>query len=242
MIAEPDKPSLRERWKHWGVAFAVEPCAGPVNLEDLLIDTARGLHQNARLLVMTVTWLDRHHEIVDVGQLALQAARLRGPDSARMGLLLETAQEFIGEEVFSPVLSVLEPLSPPEPLYDVYRGHGTMAAMAKDAASPLSRKWGLWAPPLESLKPNALRPPAWVAAHNLAFVLRSLLKGDVRCKVMTALAERGFDNVSETELTHHAQCTRRAMHLALENLQASGLIVRSRHGRRYEIRLARQLQ
>lgn len=238
MIAEPPKLSLQERWKHWGVAFAVEPCAGPVDLEALLTDTAAHLNQNPRLLVMTVTWLCEHHDIVDVGQLALQAARLRGRDAAALGLLLQTAQTFIGEEIFAAILSGLEPCRPAQPLYDVYRGPRPMEAMAKDSASTLSRRWGLWAPPLDSLKPNALRPPSWIAAHNRAFVLRRLLKGDVRCKVMTALAERGFDNVSETELTRHAQCTRRAMHLALENLHASGLIVRHRHGRRYAIRLS----
>ena len=94
-------------------------------------------------------------------------------------------------------------------------------------------------PPLGELKRDAMRPASWIAQHNPTFLLRSLLKGDIRSKVITALAEQGLDDVTETDLTRRAGCTRRAMHLALENLEAAGLIVRHRHGRRYAISLSR---
>jgi biotin operon repressor len=114
-----------------------------------------------------------------------------------------------------------------------------MALLAKQSASPVSSKWGLWAQPIDELKHDAMRPASWIAQNNPTFPLRSLLKGDVRSKVITALAEQGLHDVSETDLTRRAGCTRRAMHLALENLEAAGLIVRQRQGRSYAISLCR---
>jgi biotin operon repressor len=232
-------PPLTAQWKYWGAGFNVPPCSGPVNLEQLLIDTAKGLAGNPRLLAMAATWLTMHHEIVEVQQLARLAGKLRGRDSARLGLLLESAQEFIGADVFAPVLAACQRWEPPEPLFDVDRSTPGMARIAAQSGSPLSGKWGLWAQSIDRLKPDAMRPASWIAQYNPMFLLRRLLKGDVRSKVMTALAEQGFQDVSETDLTRRAGCTRRAMHLALENLEAAGLIVRRRQGRNYAISLCR---
>jgi hypothetical protein len=202
-----------------------------------LTDTAKGLAANPRLLVMAATWLVRHHEIVQTEELAKLSDKLRGRDSARMGLLLETAQEFIGADVLAPAVAACQPWSPPEPLFDVDRTSPAMSRLAQRSASTISRKWGLWAQPVEELKHDAMRPAWWIATHNPTFLLRSILKGDVRSRVITALAENGIIDPSETDLTRLAGCTRRAMHLALENLEAAGLIVRHRRGRSYAIRL-----
>lgn len=239
MTLAPTRPALTAQWKFWGAAFNVPPCARPVNLEQLLVDTAKGLSSNPRLFVMAVTWLVEHHDIVETDPLAKLADHLRGRDSASMGLLLETAQEFIGVDVFDRVVAVCVPWGSPEPLFDVDRSSPGMARLAKQSACPLSRKWGLWSREIDSLKHDAMRPASWIAQNNPTFLLRSLLKGDVRSKVITALAEQELCDVSETALTHLAGCTRRAMHLALENLEHAGIIVRRRQGRCYAISLCR---
>jgi len=186
---------------------------------------------------MAVTWLAEHHAVIDVNYLAKLADKLRGRDSARLGLILEAAQGFIGEDVFGEAVANCQPWEPPEPLFEVERTSPGMVRLAERSASVLSRKWGLWTQPIEELKHDAMRPSSWIAQNNPTFLLRSLLKNDVRSKVITALAEQGLSEVSETDLTRRAGCTRRAMHLALENLEAAGLIVRQRHGRSYAISL-----
>ena len=231
------KASLSARWKYWGVGFAVSPCSGPVGLEGLLVDTAKELDRDARFLVMTVTWLVEHHAIVGVDRLAALADKLHGRDSARLGLLLETAQDLIGTDVFQPVLAACRPWAPPEPLFALARNRAALARLAEKSASRISRNWGLWTGPLDRLKPESLRPASWIAQHNPTFVLRALLKGDVRSKVIAALAEQELAEVSETALTRLAGCTRRAMHLALDNLESAGLILRKRQGRSYAISL-----
>lgn len=229
-------PSLAARWKKWGCGYIVPPWSHVANLEQLLIDTARHLGQDARLLVMTVTWLTEHHRLVDVDYLATLAQKLDDRQSAQLGLLLDMAQEFIGEDVFSLAMKECRPCRPPRPLYDLDRSRPVLARLARQQACAASHRWGLWTPPV-ALKHDAMRPASWIAANNASFMLRALLKGDVRSKVIAALSEDGLVEVSETHLTRRAGCTRRAMHLALENLEASGLIRRCRRGRNYAITL-----
>lgn len=228
--------ALAAQWKYWGAGFNVPPWPGPVDLEQLLIDTAQGLADNPRLLVMAVTWLAQYQALVDVEHLARLATNLHGRDSARLGLLLEMAHQFIGTKRFAPAIGHCRPWNPPEPLFDEYRTSPGMVRLAKQGAGPISRRWGLWAQPIGRLKRGAMRPAAWIARHNPSFVYRTLLKGDVRSKVMITLAERGLADATETDLTRLAGCTRRAMHLALANLESAGLITRRRLGRRYAIR------
>ena len=228
-------PTIAERWKYWGAGFAVEPCNEPAYLELLLIDTAIQLRREPRLLPMAVTWLTEHFDIVDLAELTSRAQELRGRDSAALGLLLETAQQFIGDPVLENVLSACHPWEAHGPLYDFIASRPALRRIARENASPVSRKWGLWVQPLQSLKRDAMRPESWIARHNPSFVLRTLLKGDVRSKVMAALGEDGLRDATETDLTRRAGCTRRAMHLALANLESAGLITQERRGRCYAI-------
>ena len=60
----------------------------------------------------------------------------------------------------------------------------------------------------------------------------------MRERVIIALAEEGITNASKTELTRHIGCTRRAMHMALNSLELSGLITRKQVGQCYVINLS----
>ena len=59
-----------------------------------------------------------------------------GRDSAKLGLLLETAQEFIGTDVFGWVIAECHPWDPSEPLFDVDQTSAAMARLAEKSASP----------------------------------------------------------------------------------------------------------
>jgi len=235
MITVEKDNSVLARWKRWGIGFNVEPSPEPCGLEGLLVDTAEELGSNARLYVMVATWLVEHHAIVDTERLAELALHLHGEASAGLGLLLETAQERIGEAVFANVIAACHPVESPRPLYAFLRNRTGLSKLSESTASEASRKWGLWTQRLDRLKPESLRPASWIAKHNEAFCLRTLLKGDVRSRVLTALREEGQRNVSETDLTRRAGCTRKAMHSALDNLEQAGLITRKLQGRKYTI-------
>ncbi len=235
MITLAEETSISQQWVRWGVGFNCEASEEPVDLEQLFVDTAAAMDDNPRLIVMTVTWLARYYHLVDVSRLAELAKGLQGRDSARLGLLLESSYQHIPKGTFDPVLAVCRPWRPVEPLYDFMRENPELAAIYRGRATKLSLKWGLWTEEIDRLKFNALRPAHWIAAHNPTFTLRALLKNDVRCRVMTTLIEQRLGPLTETQLTKHVGCTRRAMHLALVNLESAGLIRRKREGRNYAI-------
>jgi hypothetical protein len=229
---------VKARWKRWGLGLNVDPAARACSVEQLLVDTAEVLDVGARLFVLVVTWLTRHHRIVDVQRLAQMAPHVRGDASARLGLLLETAQDWIGQPVFAEAIASCYPAQEPKPLFAVERSGSALAALAKREACETSRRWGVWVAALDRLKPESLRPAAWIRRHNRTYALRCLLKGDVRSRVVTALLEEGRTECSEADLARLAGCTRKAMHTALANLEAAGLITRRRCGRRYLISAA----
>ncbi|MFW5839007.1 MAG: hypothetical protein ACOCZE_00350 [Planctomycetota bacterium] len=230
--------SILSRWKRWGISLNVDPATDPCSVEQLLIDTAIELDANARLFVLAVTWLVQHHPIVDVERLAELGLRLRGDASARLGLLLDTAQKWIGDPVFDKAIGSCYPAETPKPLFAVEAKRPSLAKLAEKTASQASRRWGLWTQSLDRMKTESIRPASWIAKHNQTYTLRWLFKGDVRSRVVTALMEEGQTDLCEADLTRMKGCTRKAMHAALSNLTDAGLIKRTRHGRRYVIGLA----
>ncbi|MFP4215183.1 MAG: winged helix-turn-helix domain-containing protein [Phycisphaerae bacterium] len=231
------EPSILSRWKRWGVSFHVPPSPQPCSVEQLLVDTAEELHTNARLFALAVTWLTQNYPIVDVERLSQRAVRLHGDASARLGLLLETAEGWIGAGVFQQAVEVCHPAETPKPLFAA-EAFPPLAELVRKQASEISLRWGLWARPMDRLKVESLRPASWIAQHNQTYRLRWLFRGDVRSRVVTALMEEQLPAPSEADLTRFAGCTRKAMHSALDNLESAGLITRKRQGRRYVISVA----
>src|SRR4051794_36582819 len=81
------------RWVRLGGMFNVPPATGPVDLERLLVDTARLAPANTRLLTMGSSWLARHGAAVDDGRLAGMVCGLSAGESAVLGLMLDLARE-----------------------------------------------------------------------------------------------------------------------------------------------------
>jgi hypothetical protein len=229
------------RWASLGAMFNAPPSKEAPNIERLLIDTAGQLDQNARLLLMTVTWLEQFHTKVLWDQLADLAAGLQGRQSARMGLLTDMGQQHIHDKAIQTVIDACTPMETPEPLSAVERKRPALAALARKRASEISKKWGLWTQSIDRLKSGAIRPAVWIARRNPTFALRGMLKGHIAVRAIVALAEQSMQNVSETQLTRHVGCTRKAMHSALDDLENSGWITRKQLGKRYAINLSETL-
>lgn len=226
------------RWASLGVMFNAEPSGEAPNIEELLIDTAGQLDQNARLLVMTATWLKQFHAKVFWDQLAALAAPLDDRHSARMGLLTDMSRQYIDDKAPQAVIDACRPMETPEPLSAVESPRPALARLSRKQACAISKKWGLWTQSIDRLKPGAVRPASWIARRNPTFALRGMLKGRVAARAIVALAEQGMKNVTETQLTRHVGCTRKAMHTALDDLDNSGWITRKQRGKQYAINLS----
>jgi hypothetical protein len=237
-MSDQDYSDVISRWASLGVMFNARPSREAPNIEQLLIDTAGQLDQNARLLVMAVTWLERFHTKVFWDQLSGLTARLVGRQSAQMGLLADMVGQYVHDKALQSVIDACGPMETPEPLSAVERTRPALAGLSRKRACGISKKWGLWTQGVDRLKSSAIRPAVWIARRNPTFALRGMLKGQVAVRAIVALSEQGMKDVTETQLTRHVGCTRRAMHTALDDLDNSGWITRKQSGKRYAINLS----
>lgn len=220
--------NLIRDWTRIGAGFGARPAERTPDLERLLLDTARQAPEMARLFIMAATWLRTYGELVARHRLRrLVRDELEHASRPALGLLLSIAQEGIRPPVFQTIVRDLPSAEPAGPLFAVERESARRIQRARRRASPLSVRWGLWCEPLE-LKPDALRPPAWVMLQNPEFVLRADFRGDLRASVLASLLYDPAARESELELARRAGGSRAQVRSALDNLELSGRVRRDR--------------
>ena len=62
---------------------------------------------------------------------------------------------------FAEAIDACTPAEVPHPLFEVERMNPTLRKRAEQSASPVSRRWSLWARAFDP-KFNALRPAEWI--------------------------------------------------------------------------------
>jgi hypothetical protein len=221
VLADADR-SVLCRWRALGIQFDVAPSKGTPDLERLLLDTARELPGNPRLLPMVVTWLRRYGDAVARNRLRrLIASELAPKDGPALALLLDAADEDEHPARFAAILRDLRPASTPAPLFDVERATAALADRARRRASDVSRRWGRWAEPVEP-RPDTLAPPTTVMRRHPWLRLATDFRGDMRASVMSALLHDPDSRDSETSLARAAGGSRAQVRNALANLELTG--------------------
>lgn len=231
--------SVEARWARLGVAFNCAPALATPDVERLLIDTAREVSANARLLPSAVTWLCRHGPLVARHRLARLAAE-EGDVGVRaaLGLLIDAAVDAGAPRALSIVSAACTPARTAGPLALASRGSAALGEVSRRHASRVSLRWGLWAPPVE-LRLDAVRPAWWVMEHNPSLRDRALRRGDLRTSIMESLRRARARRVdSAAQLTRLCGATRAAVRKALRQLVAEGeVVVEPRPGSRRDKRI-----
>lgn len=211
------------RWARLGALFNCAPSEEPVDLERLLLDTARRCGENARLLPLAVTWLaDYGHFVAKHRLKRLIGAELEAEASAVLGLILESALKHGAAPDLQVPLEACRPARPGRPLSPAYGADPALAAIAEKNASTTSRRWGVWTPEPD-LKSDAVRPVQWVLAQNPNYRDRVIRKGDLRCSILETLdRDLGGRAKSESELARLCGAQRTAIRKALAALVQEG--------------------
>jgi hypothetical protein len=227
-----DLHQLADRWASAGVLLGAAPSHRDVDIELLLIDTARGCPAHPRLFPLAVTWLVRHGIYVAVHRLKrLAHDKLDEEGQAILGLLIETAIEHGAPRALSRSIDRLTAVSPPAPLFAVDRG--ALAGYVEPLATATSKRWGRWVQPIE-LKPDALRTPGWILQRNPGFARRAAHKGDLRTTILETLErDLGGSAASESDLARRCHANLPAVRAALADLalERPELKVERRRGR-----------
>lgn len=217
---------LVAQWARAGAGFGAGPGGAELDLERMVLETARLTSRMARLMVMSATWLHRYGSLMARHRLArLVRDELETGDRPTLGLLLETAQRGNHPAPFATIIEDLRAAAVAGPLFDVERG--ALAARARRRASAESMRWGVWCEEIE-FKEDALRSPEWVMRQNASFLARADFRGDLRASVMAALAHDAGAGASEMQLARCAGGSRAQVRSALDQLELTGRVRRDR--------------
>lgn len=234
METDPLDNAIR-RWASLGAGFDAGPpdvARDDIDLERLLLETARHASENARLFIMAATWLHTYGDLIAKHRLKRLIRDELGSDSddghrATLGLLLDIAQDGSYPREFQTVIKHLQPASEPHPLFKSSRTNATMAELTERKASATARRWNLWCEAFE-FKDDALRPAAWMMARHPSLRTRADFRGDLRASILASLRHDPGAGESELKLARLAGGSRAQVRSALANLAMTGRVRRSR--------------
>jgi len=225
------------RWTRLGAMFNVSASRQDVDVERLLLDTARSTAANSRLIILAVTWLAKYGEYVAKHRLAhLIRHELEKEHQATMGLMLDLAREkgANNSHRFNQAIQACGCAVDERPLLDIDRRNNFFIRAAKPNASALSLKWGRWMEDFE-LKNDAIRPAQWIVKHNRSMRRRADFGGDLRASISAELDTNPAAARSESALAQSCGATRTAVRDALQRLEMAGWIIRQRQENRNTI-------
>jgi len=217
---------LMSKWSSLGAGFNAAPHeSSDIDLERLILDTARRIPEMARLFIMAATWLHTYGDTIAKHRLKrLIDDELEPECQPILGLLLDTAQQGTHPREFESVIKHLSAEASPKPLFENFRSSDKLADIARRRASALSRKWGLWAQPIE-FKEDAIRPALWMMSRHPALRTRADFRGDLRASILAALRHDPNAGESESRLAELAGGSRSQVRNALANLQLTGRVI-----------------
>ena len=154
-------------WCRLGVNFTVEFSVQPVDLEPLILATARIAKIDERLTICAASWLACYHSFVDgsrLGELTRVADSVVLPYLGALLSLAVEAPEGAGKAPqFEAALARCMPIRPMRALYDIAEASPTMKAWMQAHSLPLYQRWGFWHDDATLKK---------VSIHSLSWVLR----------------------------------------------------------------------
>ncbi|MGA3067619.1 MAG: hypothetical protein ABSF29_12320 [Tepidisphaeraceae bacterium] len=232
--------SIENQWARLGAMFNVSASRREVDVERLLLETARRAAVDSRLFILAVTWLAKYGDYVAKHRLAhLILHELEEEHQATMGLMLDLARENGANNArrFNQAIQNCKFAVDERPLFDIDRRNAFFIRAAEKNASALSRKWGRWVEDFE-LKDDAIRTAAWIVEHNPSMRWRGDFKGGLRASILAELDAHPKSGRSESELARTCGATRTAIINAAKQLERSGKVRRQRHGKRREVHKA----
>lgn len=216
---------LSGAWTRLGVLFTLEAAREWVDLEELLIKTAKVARHDERLFVMAASWLSVHHHLLDTRALKRALKSVDDPTSATLGALLAMAREGInGPTPLAAALSYCRPLTHHEPLFLLAHEFPMLLNRVKKQALPLFDDWGFWHND-SKLKANAIRPVGWILANCPEMRPRALLGPGLDAEILASLA-KSRNNLAS--LARNSGATYAAAYASTARLLGKGMVIRGK--------------
>lgn len=224
---ETELTGLAAAWARMGVWLSVPPAADLIDLEHLIVESARLGRDDERLFVGAASWLAVHHGFVNGRRLSGLVAKVPPIVSATAGVLFSLARTTAGKAPhLDAALARCRPIRPARPLYTIVEQMKPLWAGAAQRSTPLFRRWGLWHDD-ESLKLSAIRPASWLIAQVPELRARALLGPSLEADL---LARALISPLTARDLSRTLGVSYAAAHQTADHLVDRGLLVRERAG------------
>lgn len=234
---------INELWSQWakvGVAFSVQPTKRVVDLEQLLLDTARTCSTNSRLYVLSITWISVYGDYIAKKRLGALIKTLEPRYRPVLGLILDLAVKHGAPAGLGAIAKRCSAAPFAHPLFEVDTTSSVFAQIAQETACKEALAKNIWASDVE-IKLDTLRSPGWILEHNPSYGERVVRKGDIRCSILEVLRHDARKGVpSESKLAQLCSASRSQVRDALDDLEREGWpLRRTRVGNRTPITLKR---
>ncbi len=221
---------LDAQWTRIGGGFTVSPSLQRVDVEQLILASATAAPSDARLFWVMASWIARHFKLINMRRMGRVLDEVDDAfTSAVVGAAIDVA--LLMEGNLKPLVTLrghCRALETPRVLFDVVRENRFLAKLAEDECHPVFAAWGLWQRDVTD-KRDAIRPVSWVLRHCPEFRLRSLLGADLEAAIMDSVS---LAPATISDLARRTGATRAAVHEAVENLAARGLMKKPTEGYR----------
>lgn len=239
-----DRPPLDAQWARIGGGFTVRPAQLAVNVERLIVSSARSAPADARLFWVMTSWMAVHAKLVNMRQLSRQLDLLRTEGatseeaaiaSAAMGAAFEVAQRLGGAtaKAWKGMQRHCEPLLTPRPLFDVTARQPLLARVAREEGLEEFAVWGLWQRQITD-KRDAIRSVVGVLETAPEFRVRVILGADLEASILDEVrkAPQTLSKLADATLASRA-----AVHDAVASLVARGFVAKDSSAYRTIIRI-----
>jgi len=215
---------VRASWVRLGVNVSGAPSPTPVDLEALLLETAKLVRTDARLFWGVASWLHVYGNLVD-GRLLSNMLSKTPPPAAFAALVIASECPQL-----TALLRRCKPTAPPLPLFEVMTTSNILRDKVTRAHLPQFAAWGFLVDEVQ-LRPEALRPATWLYRNNHALLIRAILGAGLRAQILTVLIDDGAPSTA-SDLARRLGRQYASVHGTLGCLRLSNLVDVERCGNR----------
>lgn len=194
---------LYKKWKKLGMGFAGAPeMRSPVDLELLLINTAKEGRNDSRLLFGMRGWLLYHHDLVNTQRLIrlIKEKIKKGEATSVLGAILDSVVRDKPRSALKNTLKYCRKNTAHEFVFPRISQSKVLSELNEQENHPVWKNWNLVSREMEDAK-GAIRSRPYILRRNKNLLLRALIGNGVRAEILNYFINRGKGNILEIAKT-----------------------------------------
>lgn len=190
---------LYAKWQKLGVGFAGVPgIRSFVDVEQLLINTAKEGRKDSRLLFGMRGWLLRNHDLVNVQRLIrfIKQEKNKKEPTSVLGAILNSVVNEVPRSALKNALKYCEKNKQPEFVFSRIGESKVLSQLNKEENHSVWKYWNLISREMDS-EQSAIRRRSYILKRNKNLLLRAFLGKGVKAEILSYFLNCGKGNALE---------------------------------------------